>query len=200
MNYYQKTANLSPKTLKTFNKILKYAKKEFSKKGYFNTSIHTIAAKARLSVGCLYKYFSSKDELYYFIIDDEQRLIREQLNRFISHCTTREEREKEGLRGWLTYVRDNPGVYKLIWETLFINKEAFDKYYVLFARSYSKGLFLDSNELTNQDYETISYMLIGISNFLGIKLITKKGEISDSEIDEMIETASYILKNGLFKQ
>ena len=90
-------------------------------------------------------------------------------------------------------------LYKLIWETLFINKEAFDKYYVLFARSYSKGLFLDSNELTNQDYETISYMLIGISNFLGIKLITKKGEISDSEIDEMIETASYILKNGLFK-
>ena len=195
----QKRKNLTTKTQKTFDTIIKYAKKEFSKNGYSSTSIHNIAKRARLSVGCIYKYFKNKDDLYKYIIANEQLKIRQYLDEAIGQCKDRREKEKSGLRGWLFYVRDNPGVYKLIWETLFINKKAFDEYYNSFANSYKKALEKDANELSNSDYENIAYILIGISNFLGVKIITSEIKISDEEIEKMVESADKLLSEGLFK-
>ena len=160
--------------------------------------IALIANKAHVSVGCIYKYFKNKDDLYKYIITNEQMNIRQYLDEAISQCKDRREKEKCGLRGWLYYVRDNPGVYKLIWETLFINKNAFDDYYNMFANSYSKALEKDSKELSDSDYQNIAYILIGISNFLGVKIITSKKKISDEEIEQMVESADKLLKNGLF--
>ena len=134
-NLEKNNASLSPKTQKTYNKIIKCAKKEFASRGYLNTSISSIAKKANLSVGCLYKYFSSKDELYKLIITTEQQQIKERLNDAIRSVKTRAEKEKIGHRAWLYYVRDNPGVYKLIWESLFIDQKEFDNYYFTFAQS-----------------------------------------------------------------
>lgn len=199
MTYFKENKPLSAKAEKTFNKIIKHAKKELSLNGYSNTSIHTIAAKAKVSVGCIYKYFDNKDDLYNYIITNEQFNIRQHLDSRISVCKTRKEKEKEGLRAWLCYVRENPGVYRLIWETLFIDKKAFDNYYNTFAQSYEKALSKDSDQLTDEDYKNIAYMLIGISNFLGVRIIANEEKLSDEEIDKMVETADRILSNGLFK-
>ena len=38
-NLEKNNTNLSPKTQKTYNKIIKCAKKEFASRGYLNTSI-----------------------------------------------------------------------------------------------------------------------------------------------------------------
>lgn len=199
MAYPLKKSDFTPKTQKTFNKIIKTAEKEFSLHGYLNTSIHTIAKKAKLSVGCIYKYFENKDDLYQYIISREQLKIREHLKGYINKCKTRKEKEKEGLRAWLHYVRDNPGVYRLIWETLFIDKKAFDDYYVTFANSYVKGLIEDKDEINNDDYLNIAYMLIGISNFLGIRIINSDSNLSDEDIDKMVETADKFFTNGVVK-
>ena len=190
----------SEKTKKTYNKIIKCAKKEFSNRGYSNTSIHSIAKKANLSVGCLYKYFSSKDELYNFIITSEQNKIKKFINESIKDCSTRQEKEKEGLRAWLTYVKDNHGVYRLIWETLFIDQDAFDAYYINFAKSYAKSLSLDKNELNTEDLLNLSYALIGISNFLGIRLLNNKNTVSEEEINQMVETGYNLITKGIFNK
>lgn len=198
--YKELFENLSPKTQKTFNKIVKCSKREFATRGYSNTSIHAIAKKANLSVGCLYKYFSSKDELYNYIITSEQKRIKDHLNNAISHCKTRQEKEKEGLRAWLYYVRNNAGVYKLIWETLFINQKAFDDYYKNFAASYEYSLRVGEEPLSTDDYINISYCLIGISNFLGIRLINPKNKVSDEEIEKMVETGFKLISEGIFNK
>lgn len=192
-------STFTPRTQKTYNKILKYAKREFSLYGFANTTIHNIAEKAKVSVGCIYKYFENKDQLYRFIIANEQISIRQHLNTFINKCKTREEKEKEGLRAWLYYVRDNPGVYRLIWETLFIDKKSFDDYYVSFASSYAKALKEDASQIKDEDYLNIAYILIGISNFLGVEIINSDHKMSDEEIDRMVETGGKILSKGLFK-
>jgi AcrR family transcriptional regulator len=191
-------SKFSPKTLETFNKIVSCSKEEFSNKGYVNTTISSIAKCASISVGCIYKYFENKYELYKFIIDNEQMKIRDHLNKAIKQCSTREKKEEAGLRAWLTYVRDNPGIYKLIWESLFIDMEAFVYYYSTFSKSYSNALSKDKDELTDDDLSTISYMLIGISNFLGVKLMIEK-DMSDEHIDEIVTHAMKVLKNGLLK-
>lgn len=45
-------------------RILLTARKEFISQGVKDTSIRTIASKANVSVGNIYKYFKSKDELF----------------------------------------------------------------------------------------------------------------------------------------
>ena len=194
------TANLTPKTQKTFNKIIKCSKKEFSNRGYSNTSIHLIAKKAGLSVGCLYKYFSSKDELYDYIITGEQNKIKAHINDAIRTCKTRKEMEKEGLRAWLYYVRNNPGVYRLIWETLFIDQKAFDDYYKNFAASYAHSLTHSNEGLNTDDVINLSYALIGVSNFLGIRLINPKNKVTDEEVESMVETGYNFIINGMFRK
>ena len=54
------TSKFSAKTLKTYKTIISCAKKEFSLKGYVNTTISNIAKSAEISVGCIYKYFENE--------------------------------------------------------------------------------------------------------------------------------------------
>lgn len=49
-------------------RIIKSATKSFSKKGYANTSMSTIAYSAKISKGGMYHYFTSKEELFLAVI------------------------------------------------------------------------------------------------------------------------------------
>ena len=57
------------KGLKKQEKIGNAAAKVFNKKGFLETNIDDIAAAAKLSKGGIYHYFSSKDEILFFILD-----------------------------------------------------------------------------------------------------------------------------------
>lgn len=49
--------------------ILETAIREFATKGYDGTNINVVAKKAGISVGSMYKYFESKEDLFLMIID-----------------------------------------------------------------------------------------------------------------------------------
>jgi TetR/AcrR family transcriptional regulator len=58
--------------------ILNAARELFAEKGYHDTTLEEIARHAEFSKGTIYNYFSSKDELFYGIIDqvlDEIRIL-----------------------------------------------------------------------------------------------------------------------------
>lgn len=46
------------------NKILEMGIEEFSSKGYENANINVIAQKSGISIGLMYKYFSTKEDLF----------------------------------------------------------------------------------------------------------------------------------------
>lgn len=49
-------------------RIIEAATMEFAKKGYHDASISSIAAKAQISVGSVYKYFENKQDLFLTIV------------------------------------------------------------------------------------------------------------------------------------
>ncbi len=53
-------------------RIIKSATKNFSKKGYANTSMSTISDSAKISKGGMYHYFTSKEELFLAVIFQER--------------------------------------------------------------------------------------------------------------------------------
>ncbi|MEG0546381.1 MAG: TetR/AcrR family transcriptional regulator [Oscillospiraceae bacterium] len=69
--------NISPEKRE---RIIKAATKEFAIKGFDNTNINTIAKKADVSVGSLYKYFENKQDLFLTIIHYSIARMEELLN------------------------------------------------------------------------------------------------------------------------
>ena len=67
-----------------------------------------------------------------------------------------------------------------------------------FAGSYARALQKHSDEVDVVDSTTIAYMLMGISNFVGLRAIFEN--MSDAEIDTLVdETIMPALRNGIFK-
>ncbi len=51
-------------------RIIKVATEEFANNGFENTSIQQIAKKSNISVGSIYKYFSNKEGLFAYIVQE----------------------------------------------------------------------------------------------------------------------------------
>ena len=69
------------KGLKKQEKIGNAAAKVFNKKGFLETNIDDIAAAAKLSKGGIYHYFSSKDEILFFILDSYMEIVLKDLEK-----------------------------------------------------------------------------------------------------------------------
>lgn len=182
----------------TFRKIINSATKIFYEKGYANSTVADIAKEARVAVGTIYIYFKDKYTIYYQVIRDFQNKIRNHLNKHLEGLTTRNEIEEVGVRAWIMFILEHNRAYEMIWESLYIDRTIFEDYYLSFAESYVHSLEKDKHELNDVDLETVAYILMGISNFVGLQmLLTKKQEASD--IDKVVETTIKILNDGLFK-
>ncbi len=67
--------SFSEKGLKQIEKIVKVAARLFNKKGYLETNMDDISAAARISKGGIYHYFSSKDEILFFMLTNYMDII-----------------------------------------------------------------------------------------------------------------------------
>ena len=67
-------------------RILEVGITEFSSKGYENANINTIARNAGISIGLMYKYFSTKEDLFLTCISRGMHILEEALEEImISH-------------------------------------------------------------------------------------------------------------------
>ena len=198
--YNSKGINL-PKTqlgLAKMNKLLDSAEELFTKNGFHATSISDVCKNAQTAVGTFYIYFDSKTDVYRYIMWKYQVRIKKLLAESIANCKTRYEMEREGIKCFIKFAMATPNIYNIIWGSLSIDQSLFNDYYMSFAESYTKALKKSSDELDIVDPTTIAYMLMGISNFVGIRAIFEN--MNDEDIDTLVEnTIMPALENGIFK-
>ena len=65
---------------KTKRKIFETSMKLFAEKGYDATSIEEITAKVGVAKGTLYYHFSSKEEIFNFLIEEGMNLLKNSIN------------------------------------------------------------------------------------------------------------------------
>jgi len=186
---------------KTFDRIIKTGKKLFAESGFQATSINDIIAKAKVAAGTFYIYFDNKMALYLYLMDYYRVTIRKAAVKATAGLTTRREMERAGLKAFIDYVREDPLAYKIIWESLFVDFNIFKEYYQSFAESYIYHLkhFITNGELRDDlDLETLSYVLMGISNFVGLQILFQDG-VEEAEVDRVVDEAMKILDHGIFK-
>jgi|SRR5690606_25672141 AcrR family transcriptional regulator len=194
-----------PKTktgYKSFNKIIEVSRQLFVQKGYSATSINEIIAESGVATGTFYIYFDDKRAVYDYLLSDYSHKIRKTINDAISNLETREEKEKVGLKTFIQFAVKDRLSYRIIWESLFVDPALFKDYYMKFAQAYIHQLegSVKTGEVDeNIDLETLSYVLMGIANFVGLQVIFH--DIQDEEtIDKITDQVMYILKHGMFKK
>ncbi len=186
---------------KTVLRIIRTGRRLFAKNGYQATSINDIIAKAKVAAGTYYIYFDNKLSLYLYLLHEYRLGIRKASADAIRGLATRREIEREGLKAFITYVRKDPLAYRVIWESLFIDSKIFQEYYQSFAEAYMFHLreYVDKEELRDDlDLETLAYVLMGIANFVGLQILFRE-EVSEADIDKVVDETMKILDAGIYK-
>ena len=197
---YQVQGVHTPKTKTGFAKmlsLLEAADKLFNENGFFGVSISDICKQAHTAVGTFYIYFDSKTDLYRYLIEIYKRQIKHHLAESIAGCATRAEKEREGIKCFIRYAVNNPNVYNIIWGSLAVEKQMFEDYYVSFAQGYARALQQDQEELSSPHVTSLAYMLMGVTNFLGLRAIFEN--MTDEQISAMVdEQILPVIASGLF--
>lgn len=193
-----------PKTAtgyKSFARIIEVSKKLFAEKGFLATSTNQIIEEAHVAIGTFYIYFDDKRAVYDYLLQDYSKQIRKLIQSSIKDLPTRYEKEREGLKTFIKFSLNDRLSYRIIWESMFVERKLFVDYYSSFAVGYQKQLTqaLSNDELNpNVNLETLSFVLMGIANFVGLQIIFKEN-VTEEEIDQVVDQVMYILSHGIFK-
>lgn len=191
-----------PKTKRgeaTLEKICLSAENSFYTKGYHNTSIVDITNDSNIALGTFYIYFKDKFSVYKYLLLRYSHQIRKAIATATTGLETRHEMEKVGLKTFLEFIRDNKHAYNIIWESLYIDRKLFVEYYDNFANRYISGITKAQNdgELVKIDPMILSYVLMGVANFIGLKYVMFDDDNS-IDIDSLVDEVMKILESGLF--
>jgi len=186
--------------LATFQLIVDTTIDLFYKKGYHGTTINNITTAAGIGAGTFYLYFPNKLVLYRYILTQYQHEIRKRISEKVSRVEGRFEKEKEGIKTFIKFAIENPHAYNIIWESLYIDKTIFRNYYDSFAKRYERGLkkSIEDGEMHDVNTELVSYILMGVTNFIGLKILLDLGE-NNEDVDQIVDQVMNIIRSGIFK-
>ncbi|GEK89370.1 transcriptional regulator, TetR family [Alkalibacterium putridalgicola] len=190
-----------PKTEKgqeTLDKIILEAERLFSEKGYYKTSIKDITKAAEVGIGTFYIYFEDKHSLYQAILSEYGHFIRKTIAESVRTAETRLEAERMGIETFIRLVRKRPSMYNVIWQALYVDKKLFVDYYTKFSENYIKQILIAQEKgeiIADYDPEALSYMLMGITNFIGLRYAIFDDQ---TDLDPILDEVMDMLVNGIY--
>ncbi|MCX8117161.1 MAG: TetR/AcrR family transcriptional regulator [Desulfobacterota bacterium] len=202
MEIETKEANFKEREKK--EKIAKAAARLFNEKGYLETSMDDISIAAHLSKGGIYHYFSSKDEILFFIaskfMDLLLRGLEDELNRFEDPS----ERLKYFISRHITfYTRYLSEAKTVIHEAHLLPAEYFkviaekERQYHRIVSQVLYALF--EGRIEKERLKALAFILFGTCN--GIYYwYHPKGPIVPEELSEMIGTILCVGLTGYKQQ
>jgi len=107
--------------------IIKVACKLFAKKGYYNTTIPDIAEAMGMSVGNLYNYFSSKEELAKYIMQYSSKLLGNEIRKINEEEISTKEKIFKIVRRFFEIAEEQPELIEYFLRVFLANREVFDE-------------------------------------------------------------------------
>jgi len=172
----------------------------FDQKGFYNTSIADICKYAKTAIGTFYIYFQDKTAVYEYLVKNYYVVIKKHIKKSIVNCKTRYEMEREGLREFIRFGYAHPQCYKIIWGSSHIDPVLFEDYYIRFAGSYINALAQYSDELKDIDYSTTAWFLMGVANFVCLKIIIDNKKLTKKKLDDLVDQVMKLLSGGMFRE
>ena len=183
--------------------IVKTACKLFAQKGYYNTTIPDIAEAMNMSVGNLYNYFESKEELAKYIMQYSSRLLGNEIRKINDENIPTKEKLHKIVRKFIEIAEENPELIDYFLRVFLSNREVFENgcegFLCVSDVVTEIMLFLEEGvrkgELRNQDifsaFVTVMGPLGGIVFLKGEGVLLKK---PIDYVDELTENIWNALK------
>ena len=115
--------------------ILAAAKVAFAGKGFHGTKMSDVADAAGISYGSVYWYFESKDELFHALMDDQERALREHIERAVGSMVLDGSRDGEALfrrsvQATFEFFESDRDTVKLLFRDSLVLGDRFDRHLV----------------------------------------------------------------------
>jgi AcrR family transcriptional regulator len=178
--------------------ILSAAEKVFAAKGFFSTTMSEIAETAEFGTGTLYKYFESKEDLYFTLIDEKVEEINHLAKTELSKKTSAIERVKKVLGLQFEFIERNRDFFRIYisernrfeWTVKDdLGKGIHDKmiaYIKVLAQVMKQGI--ETGEFKPMNPMDLAHVLVGIFNsFVFEWLISPEPYPLNSKMDTILE-------------
>jgi len=105
--------------------IVKVACKLFAEKGYYNTTIPDIAEAMGMSVGNIYNYFKSKEELAKYIMRYSSRLLGNEIRKINEENISTKEKIYKIVKRFFEIAEEQPELIEYFLRVFLSNREVF---------------------------------------------------------------------------
>jgi TetR/AcrR family transcriptional regulator, cholesterol catabolism regulator len=180
--------------LKKSLKIGKAAVKLFNRKGYLQTNMEDIAAAAKMSKGAMYYYFSSKDEILYFVLSNYMDLILHDLESGLQKIKEASSRIQFIISRHIDLYTTNLAEAKTLLHEVHCLPHKYYKTIAAKEREYYRIIgnviaeFLGGQTSINKAKITsLTFLLLGMCNWI-YWWYDPKGDVASEDLSEIIWT------------
>jgi AcrR family transcriptional regulator len=162
---------------RTRRRLLAAAEQVFGRDGFYRASIVDITRAAGIAQGTFYLYFPSKTALFVELVRTMGHDLRRHLHEATQGIDRRARAEEAGFRAFFEFVAQRPDLYRIVRECQFVAPDEYCDWYERLARRYAAALRrgVSDGEVADVDLEIAAYCLIGMGDFLGMRLVLWEG-------------------------
>ena len=181
---------------RTQRALLDAAAAEFGEKGFHESSVVSITARAGVALGSFYTYFESKDALFRALVLDMSERVRDHVAPALVGPERTLGREQAALHAFLVFAREHKEIYRIIDEAEFVAPEEWRRHYETTALRIAERLRegVERGELAGPIDEVHAWAVMGMNVFLGLRYGVQDGERG---LDEVSALANALVRRGL---
>ena len=170
--------------------LLDAAEAVFAEFGYEGASVAEITRRAGVAQGTFYVHFADKHAAFLELVRHVNRSVREAGARAIEGVEGRAAQERAGLAAYFQHVSEDPALHNIIRQAEFVDADAYQDHYRRIAEPYTAGLrqAMEAGEIADDvDPELLAYVLMGIGEFMGMKLVLWEHRLpGDEAFDQLM--------------
>lgn len=171
--------------------LLWAAEELFAERGYRQTTVAQICARAGIATGSFYAHFRSKTEIFAAVVRRINADLSSAMREAIGGAGGQRELERACFHAFFEMLSRRPRTDRIVRESEFVAPAQFREYYERLARDYARGV--RQAQLAGQvdlryDPEVIAYIFAGIGHFIGMRWAdwTAGGHVREEVLDEVL--------------
>jgi len=184
-------------------RLLESAKRLFSQKGYYATSVEDIVESAGLSKGAFYFYFKSKEELFKILVEEMHLNIMKRLENFLERDLPLEDALIEHAKVFLEDIYQNRHIAQIfLFQLVGTNEEFRELYYTkiahlreMLAKMVDKAI--QRGEITYKNAENTVNLYAGFLRMLVLEYVFREKEPDLERVKSLAQEGVKVLFRGL---
>lgn len=187
-----KKNELSDRNLKRVTRIGNVAAKLFNTKGFLQTTMDDITTAARFSKGGIYHYFSSKDEILFFVLDRYLNLVLQDLEHNLEEIEAAREKIQYIISRHIRLYTKNPAEAKTLLNEKYCLPPKYrrkidrkERQYFQIVRKVLVIFFAGKQKLPGSRITVITFLLFGMCNWI-FSWYDPRGAVTPEALSEII--------------